>query len=266
VTPSVNDSKILALVVCIDGIPRNPRIVPTFNQKSEIFDFSLVNAIEPKDIDPDYLTNLIDESTILMGRPVTSVEVAVMMSHRLCYEQIIKGNYKFGLILEDDVDISLLSFDPSTITSMLKSDDLRILTLAKSPWSSWIKTEQALIAKFPPPCASCYFINSNTANYALSTVPIGIADWPPWAHKVKFFHISDLSIRIDESHSYLERSRSRVIHATKKRLIIKKLPSNSNVKKIWQFRYLVSYRLIWKVSNSQWSISRMRLFKLSRKC
>ena len=132
-------------------------------------------------------------------------------SHVNAMRRIVESKAPFGLILEDDADISGISLDIEPLEILINTSKLRIITLVKSPWSSWKKYRSLEVAKFPPPCASCYLINEATARYALEFAPLGVADWPQWAHKVKFFYDERFHVPIITSDSYIDDLRSKAL-------------------------------------------------------
>ena len=238
--------KILVMVICVDGVPRNSDLKVTLASNPGTFEVVYVNAIQPSDITPNELQKLKTNSEYLIGRPVTSIEAVVMLSHRRCYEILVSTKKAIGIIIEDDVDLALANLDYTQMSELLCHDQLRIVTLAKSKWSCWIKKNEILKARFPPPCAACYLINRSTAQYALSFKPMGLADWPQWAHKVDFFHLPMFEVPIDTTDSYIEATRSEFLAMHRKLLIFTKVPKGSGIKKIWQFRSIIWYRTIWK--------------------
>jgi hypothetical protein len=264
-TRSNDKAKILVLIICVDGLPRNQNIGPYLSKNSERFDIRYIVAVEPKHIDSEILNNLKVNSEYLIGRRVTSVEIAVMLSHRKCYEILLKETYSYALILEDDVDILGMSLDIEPLEMLINTLKLRIITLAKSPWSSWKKYRSLEVAKFPPPCASCYLINEATASYALNFDPLGVADWPQWAHKVEFLYNRHFNVPIISSDSYINDLRSEALSKHNKYLIFTKTPKNSKIKKIWQIRYLVLYRAQWKLDAYFSKRSTKAFFKKVRK-
>ena len=264
-TQGIDKAKILVLIICVGGLPRNQNIGTYISQHSESYDIRFVVAVEPKHIDSVILSNLKVNSGYLLGRNVTSVEIAVMLSHRKCYEILLEEAYSYALILEDDADISGISLDIEPLEILINTSKLRIITLVKSPWSSWKKYRSLEVAKFPPPCASCYLINEATARYALEFAPLGVADWPQWAHKVKFFYDERFHVPIITSDSYIDDLRSKALSTHNKYLIFTKTPLNSQIKKIWQIRYLVLYRVLWKLDTYFSKRSEKAFFKKVRK-
>ena len=210
-TQGIDKSKILVLIICVGGLPRNQNIGTYISQHSESFDIRFVVAVEPKHID------------------------------------------------------SGISLDIEPLEILINTSKLRIVTLVKSPWSSWKKYRSLEVAKFPPPCASCYLINEATARYALEFAPLGVADWPQWAHKVKFFYDERFHVPIITSDSYIDDLRSKTLSTHNKYLIFTKTPLNSQIKKIWQIRYLVLYRALWKLDTYFSKRSEKAFFKKVRK-
>ena len=263
VVQTASHSKLLVLVICIEGKPRNPKLIKQFSDLSDLLDFRLVQAIEPKNIDSCVLANLVVNSSYLIGREVIPLEIAVMLSHRKCYELITKERHPIALIIEDDVDILNLNMHLEPLKALIDNSYLNIATLTKSPWSCWTQKTNFLTSKFPPPCASCYLINLTTAHYALSHEPLGLADWPQWAHSVKFFHVPEYAVNIDESNSLIENLRFKVKFKQSKKIFFRRIPHKSGIKKIWQFRSIFWYRFLWKINNYRLDRFSIHLYRKS---
>ena len=238
--------RIVVMIICIKGQPRNSGLIKALKALGVQIDIRIVEAVEPTDVSDKILFDLRISSEYLLGRKISDIEIATMLSHRKCYELLRKENLPAAYILEDDIDFPRRDIDLLEPLKIVGKDSLRIVTLVRSPWSVWRRHEGLLKAIFPPPCASCYVINLKTANYALSFNPMGLADWPQWSHDVEYLYNEKFNVPIDITNSLIESSRAKLINDHNKWVLFHKSPLQPHVKKIWQFRYVVQYRLLWK--------------------
>ena len=234
------------MIICIDGRPRNVKLAASIRAIEKNIDIRIVEAVKPDDIDPEILKKIRSSSEYLLGRRISDPEIATMLSHRKCYEILRQDSWPTAYILEDDIDLSESSFDFQRPLMQIGLDTLRILTLVKSPWSIWKRKQGILKALIPPPCAAAYVINQKTANFALSFDPIGIADWPPWSHEVEFLYDKEFDLPIYVEGSLIEDSRSKFINENNLRVLFQKSPRTLFVKKIWQIRYTLWYKFLWR--------------------
>ena len=237
-----------SLVICVIAVDESPRSKNLLEDISQIFpssDIRLVKAITPHDMEENLLENLKEQSAILLGRIIGSKEIAVLMSHRKCYETFLSLNQKYLLVLEDDVILQSRLFDPKVISNHLNRQKPTILSLYSPLWSIWKKSRAGVRAKFPPACAAAYYINVQAAKLAVNTYPIGIADWPPWAHSVDFFLEKFLDVTLIDGKSFLQEQRELDKGFRSRRVVFKRTPQT--IRKIWQVRYIIIYPLYWKL-------------------
>ncbi len=199
-----------ALMVCIiavGGEPRNTRLPMQVKAALPDSDVFVLDAITPSLISTSVLSNMLEKSSTLLGRKIGEREIAVMLSHRKCYELFQGSESEYLLVLEDDVVLNNAHFDFSDIVSLLQRRKPVIVTLYSPKWSIWKRTHSGLKAKIPPAYAAAYFINEESVRLALASNPLGIADWSPWAIKIRFYLRDYFSIGCLENNSFLENSR-----------------------------------------------------------
>lgn len=70
-------------------------------------DFSFVDAVDAKKIDPEELLAHVDASAVMLrrGRMLTAPEIGCALSHRKIYEDIVRSERSGAIILEDDIQI-----------------------------------------------------------------------------------------------------------------------------------------------------------------
>ena len=240
-----NFESILICVIAVNGTPRNNKLIKSIKKIFSNAEICVVDAVTPAMIPPRQLVKQKMESTHLLGRPVSAIEIAVMLSHRKCYEIFSRSEKRFALILEDDVVINNFEGSLEDILNKLDSSRPIIVTLYSPMWSVWKKTAYGLRAKYPPPYAAAYFINQRAVEVALDCNPVGIADWPTWASKIIFFLSNSFLLSTLENTSYLEKIR---VRDKKNKLNKFYLLVNLSYKDIVsQVKYLFVYPLTWKV-------------------
>jgi GR25 family glycosyltransferase involved in LPS biosynthesis len=257
------EEKIGIFVISVADKIRNPNLV---NQALGFWPgakVELISALTPKSINPVLMRFLQEESSALLGRGITDFEIAVAQSHRKCYKVAIDKGYSKVLILEDDVKISHSVTISKTDLEMLNKRQNIIISLYAPKWSLWINRKGRIRAIFPPAYAAAYLINQNGLNFALSQETLGLADWPTWSSKFKFYLTSGTQFETIDSDSYLEKSRQ-ISKKEKNKisfLLIKKYKKR-NFKKIDFLRHQLIYPLIWKLLGSKSGQSRIFKFYL----
>ena len=235
---------LMVCIIAVNGRPRNSRLLKHAKyalMKSEVV---VINAITPTKLHPKELSNLINASSKLIGRRIGEQEIAVMLSHRKCYEFFQQSSKKYLLVLEDDVVINDLYVDIVDVLNLLQTPGPTVVSLYSPKWSIWKHTNLGLQAKIPPAYAAAYFINTESIDIALSSKTLGLADWPPWAIKTRFYLRNYFAITCPENNSFIEKNRAYDKNYKIKRALLKK-PGNG-IYKNWQIRYIIAYPLTWK--------------------
>jgi len=245
VTTSTNFDSLLVYIIAVGGKPRNAQLLIQAKEVLLGSQVEVVNAITPDDIPEIELAKLVENSTQLHGRQIGAREIAVMLSHRKCYRFFQNSDKKYLLVLEDDVILEKAKIGNLDIFNILDLKVPSVVSLYSPKWSIWKKTDLGLEAKIPPAYAAAYFLNRECAQLALSQKPVGLADWPPWSSKVKFFYRNDFTVSCIQNDSYLEMNRLNDKQVKLKYLLFKKL--DSELKKSWQVRYIIIYPLKWKI-------------------
>lgn len=234
------------VVIAIDGEPRNKFLMKCLKQFSSEFDIFVLSAITPPQVKKVLLDEMHHNFNYLLGRRASDGELATALSHSEAYRHIVTNNYRIGLVLEDDVDISSLKISTSSISKAILDNERVIQTMVKSPWALWRGKGSHLKAIFPPPCAGAYWINFETAKFALSHVVVGLADWPPWADQVSFIYDENFSIPVPDQDSILEDSRKFIQQEVNLKYVLKLRPKKCEVTKKQQIRQILIYRGLWK--------------------
>lgn len=70
-------------------------------------DFTIVDAVDARQADPQWLREQVDEAAILRnaGRALSPPEIGCALSHRLIYREIVEKGECGALVLEDDVTL-----------------------------------------------------------------------------------------------------------------------------------------------------------------
>ena len=98
----------VALIIAKDGITRNASLVK-FLKDSKLFkQIEIVEGVTPETINKKYLDEQLKQSSKILGREMTVIEVAVKVSHEKAYQYAFQKNYSEVLILEDDVEFKNL--------------------------------------------------------------------------------------------------------------------------------------------------------------
>ena len=239
-----NFEDLMVCIIAVGGQPRNSRL--PLQAKNALIDSEIVviDAITPTIIQPKELMSLIHTSSKLLGRRIGAQEIAVMLSHRKCYEIFQHSSKKYLFVLEDDVEINSKYIDSIDVLNLLCTNKSTVVSLYSPKWSVWEHTRLGLRAKIPPAYAAAYFMNIESIELALSYKPVGLADWPPWAIKTRFYLKTYLDITCLEDNSLLEKNRIYDKKFKVKQVLFKK--SGTTIYKNWQIRYIIVYPLVWK--------------------
>jgi GR25 family glycosyltransferase involved in LPS biosynthesis len=235
----------MVCIIAIGGEPRNSRLPMQVKAALPDSDVFLIDAITPSLISTSELLNLVDKSSTLLGRKIGEREIAVMLSHRKCYDFFQESENEYLLVLEDDVVLNNALVKCSDIVNLMQRQKPIIISLYSPKWSIWKRTHFGLQAKIPPAYAAAYFINKESIRLALASNPLGLADWPPWAIKIRFYLRDYFSIECLENNSFLENSRIYNKKNKMKYVLLKSL--KNDMKKSWQIRYIIIYPLKWKI-------------------
>ena len=201
------------------------------------------------------------ESSALLGRKVTEVEIAVTQSHRKCYKVALSNGYSKILVLEDDVKIpKKLTMSVIDLQRLDKKGNI-IITLYAPKWSIWIKRKSKARAIFPPAYAAAYLINKNGLHHAIKNESIGLADWPTWSNKFKFYLTSGEQFDVVSSDSYLEIDRSKS-KSEKNKILDKNNYNSQNIGLTDKFKNRVLFPLIWKLLGNKSGRSKIIKFYL----
>ena len=235
----------MVCIIAVGGMPRNSLLTMQVKAALPDSDVFVIDAITPSLISTSELSILVEKSSTLLGRKIGKQEIAVMLSHRKCYEFFQESESGYLLVLEDDVVLNNAYFDCSDILNLLQRQKPIIISLYSPKWSIWKRTHSGLQAKIPPAYAAAYFINKESIRLALEANPLGLADWPPWAIKIKFYLRDYFSIGCLENNSFLENRRIYNKKNKMKHVLLKSL--KSDIRKCWQIRYIIIYPLQWKI-------------------
>lgn len=76
-------------------------------------DFTFVDAVDARQVDPEWLHAQVDEVAVLrnLGKRLTGPEIGCALSHRKIYRDIVESGHCGALVLEDDVTLADGFFD-----------------------------------------------------------------------------------------------------------------------------------------------------------
>lgn len=257
------EEKFGIFIISVENKVRNPDLPKQAVKFWSEAKVELITAVTPKDISQDLLCYLSEESSALLGRRVSDFEIAVAQSHRKCYEMANDMGYSKLLILEDDVHISNEFIISKTDLERLNESNNIIISLYAPKWSLWVNRKGKTAALYPPAYAAAYLINRNGINFALSHESLGLADWPTWSSKFKFYLTSGEQFDTVVTNSYLEADRQKSkIEKSRKDLLARKKYKSQNIKEVDIFKYKFLYPLLWKLLGNKSGKSRILKFYL----
>jgi hypothetical protein len=257
------EEKFGIFIISVDNKVRNPDLPKQAVKFWSEAKVELITAVTPKDISQDLLCYLSEESSALLGRRISDFEIAVAQSHRKCYEMANDMGYSKLLILEDDVHISNEFIISKTDLERLDESNNIIISLYAPIWSLWVNRKGKTAALYPPAYAAAYLINRNGINFALSHESLGLADWPTWSSKFKFYLTSGEQFDTVVTNSYLEADRQKSkIEKSRKDLLARKKYKSQNIKEVDIFKYKFLYPLLWKLLGNKSGKSRILKFYL----
>ena len=235
----------MVCIIAVRGMARNEELPFQVKEALPQSRVIVVEAVTPANIPPNDLAHLVTDSSKLLGRRIGDSEIAVMLSHRKSYECFEYSDSKYLLVLEDDVLINEKNYDELDLLNLLETQKPTVVSLYSPSWSIWRITKLGLQAKAPPAYAAAYFINRAGTRLALAYKPLGLADWPPWSIKTRFFYRNYFKIGCLQNESFLEDERRGDKKVKMKNVLFKTLPSD--IERSWQFRFVIVYPLKWKL-------------------
>ena len=144
--------------------------------------FKWISAIDGNKIKESDSKLLFDEDKYNKNHlwSITKAEIGCILSHRKCYEELLKTNSFYAMIIEDDVElnidvISILDF----IEDFMMIDSPRILLLSGWYWyykKKKINDNISLCKIYDGRSAYSYLINRKAAEKILSNKPWHVAD------------------------------------------------------------------------------------------
>ena len=138
----------------------------------EYLSVEFVNAIYGKDLTKEELLELFDEGLAYKryGRSLNRGEIGCTLSHYKCYSKLLKSEFDFALILEDDItilkDLSIIT----EIVSLLNSNEPLVLFLSGDYWyKNCIKdfSDKEILSVYDAVGTYAYFINKAGARLIL---------------------------------------------------------------------------------------------------
>ena len=240
-----------AFVIAVDGVPRNPKLIHALENSKFITDVEIIQAQTPLNTDPLILNDLIAASQVLLGRKVSTIEGCISLSHANTYIIAERYGEDSFLICEDDADVQNPIQFEKALESLVVSSIPEIYTFYSPNWAIWKKKNSIYEARFPPPYASFYLINSNAVNLAIEQRynGVGLADWPIWSKKISFKLVENSGIVNIETKSFADYDRRiSKLFKTKFRSIFNlryliKVPIPDRL------RHIIYYPIIWKLYN-----------------
>jgi Glycosyltransferase family 25 (LPS biosynthesis protein) len=198
----------LAVVIAVEGKPRNRELVRQISEFLPGVKVSIVDAMTPDFMSPKEISYYTIQNRFLFRRNVTETEIAVLLSHKLAYEVGSKAVTRGLFVFEDDIWIPEGARFKFNEISKFKKTKPYILSLFSPKWAVWFSLGERNIALFPPAYAAAYYISLSTINFVLrQKIYLGLADWPSWAFKVKFYFEGKYGLSLINSNSYLEEKR-----------------------------------------------------------
>jgi GR25 family glycosyltransferase involved in LPS biosynthesis len=199
----------LEVVIAIEGKPRNTTLVSDL-EEMDVFDSVIIlQAVRPKTLSNKFISDQQKGSFIILSRWISQTEVATKASHTKAYQLAYETGYSYLSVFEDDAVITEKNKFKDNLNNINNSTEHLIYTYYSPKWSLWKKTTKGTKSVFPPPSAVAYTINQATMLRAISEISFGVADWPTWSRKVKFYLLENSGITHLGSDSFNEASRSR---------------------------------------------------------
>lgn len=198
---------IAAIIIAVDKKPRNSQL---FKQLTSMNIFQAVHVLAATTADQLDVDDLYKQQSIvqdLLGRKVTSQEIAVKVSHAKAHSLAVLLKHEEVLILEDDAEIIEETNFFRTINIRRDPNQTAIYSLYSPKWSIWIKSKGRIKALYPPPSAVGYLTNRKTLLTIKEKESIGLADWPIWSRYIDFYLYQFSGLGHPSNNSFLERSR-----------------------------------------------------------
>lgn len=171
--------------------------------------FQRISAINGRTLDENFVKTITYptdhfETKVRFTRNLTKAEIGCFLSHKHCWDLLLKSNEKWALILEDDITISPHASKYMTSDDWLP-DDVKLCQLnipCKEKrgriglWSRTIDKDITLVAPlYPTPLgAFAYFISREVAKEAISlsdkiSAPVDDFLFSPWFSIVHQFKV-----------------------------------------------------------------------------
>lgn len=143
----------------------------------EFLDVQFIKAVDGRKLTAEQIDSQFDRerSYRRYGRELVPGEIGCCLSHRKCYESLLKSSSKYALVLEDDIAIiqDLRNINEVDIDCLLNVDKPRVLFLSGDYWRLG---NGNIVPVFDANGAYAYIINRSAAKVILSIKPSHVAD------------------------------------------------------------------------------------------
>jgi GR25 family glycosyltransferase involved in LPS biosynthesis len=233
-------------VIAIDSVPRNKNLLTQLALCFPTVQIRVLDAVIPQSFDRVQMEKHLDRAKLLLGRKVTPLEIAVMLSHRKCMELSETASDKAILVFEDDASIDQVSSFVAALMTIPKSTSPSIWSLYSPEWGIWKMKKGQWSGIIPPAFAVAYLANFGAMTIALRRESTGLADWPDWSRFVNFFYVPNSSVTVKGEHSYVEINRATAKKERNRIWSLLDLCNVSQVKYIDRIRHIIIFPLQWK--------------------
>ena len=193
-----------AFIIAVNGKVRNNQLVDALKETNQFTSIKIIRAATPKSLSEEYILSQKFISKFILGREISETEIAVKASHENVYRMAQALHCDEAVIFEDDAQIINPKKLMNAIKISPKSSIASITTYYSPVWSIWFRSSKGIKAIIPPAGAVAYKINKEAMDVALEKSSYGVADWPTWSKKVKFYLVEDSGIDHLAGNSYLE--------------------------------------------------------------
>lgn len=186
---AVINNEVLRLVINLD---RSPKRLESISKQltDQSLSFERFPAVDGRKLTKEELARLEApynaSEKFVFRKALWPNEIACFLSHAACWEKLVKSNYEWGLIMEDDIVLSP-RFKLFAASSEWIPDGVHVIQL-HGPRQSFaagkgypvLDTELFRILNPTPLCCFAYLMHREAAAYALASyipIPAPVDDW-----------------------------------------------------------------------------------------
>lgn len=185
----VINNQVLRLVINLDRSPKRLELISK-QLADQSLSFERFPAVDGHKLTKEELSRLEAPynapEKFVFRKALWPNEIACFLSHAACWEKLVKSDCEWGLIMEDDIVLSL-RFKLFAMSSEWIPEGVRVIQLHGSHQSFAVgesypvrDTELLRILNPTPLCTFAYLIHREAAAYALASykpIPAPVDDW-----------------------------------------------------------------------------------------